>query len=193
MSQWRSTPTRRAVWVAVLILTLVALVSFTSYSEPNGLQQAWTRAREAGSYRFTADVEQTLVPRALPSMVGQRDERVDMRLEGEVTLPNYGVLRLRFEGAAGTDQQPLTIVQEAGQSYLLRDGERVPLDNPAALAAPAADYMGYLAGAENIQELTDAGDGLTRYSFDVNGFRFAEYVRQQWSAQRRSGDAAPLL
>ena len=189
-----SKPPRAAV-LAILVLTTALLLSLSVRSEtPNGLQQAWTRAREAGSYRFTADVEQTLLPRPIPSMVGQSDQRVDLRIEGQVTLPDYGELRLRFEGASSTDanSQPLTIVQEAGQTYLLRDGERVPLDNPAALAAPAADYMGYLAGAENVRQLPDAGDGLTRYAFDVNGSRFAEYVRQQWEAQRRSSDAAPL-
>jgi uncharacterized repeat protein (TIGR01451 family) len=192
MSHSRPTSTRRAFSAIFLILILVAFLSFTSSSEPNGLQQAWARAREAGSYRFTADVEQTLIPRASTTTIGQRDQRVDMRLDGEVTLPDYGVLRLRFEGAAGTLQEPLTIVQEAGQSYLLREGERVPLDNPAALAAPAADYLGYLAGAENVQQLPDAGDGLTRYSYDLNGYRFAEHVRRQWAAQRRSSDAQPL-
>lgn len=77
-------------------------------SPESELQAAWERARQAGAYSFTADAEQTLIPRPIPGMIGQTDQRVDLRLEGEVTLPDHAHLQLRFEGA-GLNQQPLEL------------------------------------------------------------------------------------
>ena len=74
----------------------------TSAVQPAPLEEAWERARDVGAYRFTADAEQTLIPRPLPSMIGQTDERVDLRIEGEVALPDHARLQLRFEGDSST-------------------------------------------------------------------------------------------
>ena len=65
------------------------------------LRAAWERAQEAGAYRFTADAEQTLTPRPLPSMTERMDERVDMRIEGEVISPDRARQQLHSRGGAG--------------------------------------------------------------------------------------------
>lgn len=179
--------------LCALVLALVVYPAITS-AQPNGLQAAWERARDVGAYSFTADVEQTLIPRPLPSMIGQTDQRVDMRMEGEVALPDYAHLQLRFEGS-GLDVPPLELIQDGAETYLLKDGEKIPVENPAGLASPTGDYLGYLAAAENVQqlpspasppELGGQGGGLTRYTYDINGPRFAEYVRDQMAEQLSS-------
>ncbi len=173
--------------LCALTLALVVYPAITS-AQPNGLQAAWERAREAGAYDFIADIEQTLIPRPLPSMIGQTDQRVDMRIEGEVASPDYARLQLRFEGG-GLDAPPLELIQDGAETYLLKDGEHIPVENPAGLSSPTADYLGYLAAAENIQSLPSpeiGGGAGGRYAYDINGHRFAEYVRDQMEEQLSS-------
>jgi hypothetical protein len=125
--------------LCALTLALVVYPAITS-AQPNGLQAAWERAREVGAYDFTADVEQTLIPRPLPSMIGQTDERVDLRIEGEVASPDYASLQLRLEGA-GLNVPPLGLIQDGVETFLLKDGEKIPVENPAGLASPTGDYL----------------------------------------------------
>ena len=138
------------VALCALTLLLVAYPTATTSAEQNSLQAAWERAREAGAYDFIADIEQTLIPRPLPSMIGQTDQRVDMRIKGEAALPNYARLQLRFEGG-GLDAPPLELIQDGAKTYLLKDGEKIPVENPAGLSSPTTDYLGYSAAAENLQ------------------------------------------
>jgi hypothetical protein len=147
----------KVLFIALSLLALTLLVHplVTTSAEQGGLQAAWQRAQQAGSYRFTADAEQTLIPRPIPSMIGQTDERVDLRIEGDVTLPDHARLQLRFEGA-GLNTSPLELIQDGTETYLLKDGEKMPVNNPAALSSPTADYLGYLAAAENVR-LSDQG------------------------------------
>jgi hypothetical protein len=138
------------VALGLLALTLLIRPLVTTSAEQDALQSAWERVQDVGAYDFTADVEQTLIPRPLPSMIGQTDERVDIRVEGEVTLPDYARLQLRFEGG-GLDAPSLGLIQDGTETYLLKDGEQIPVENPAALPSPTADYLGYLAAAENVK------------------------------------------
>ena len=145
-------PNPLLVVLCVLTLALLVYPAVTSAVQPAPLEEAWERARDVGAYDFIADVEQTLIPRPLPSMIGQTDQRVDMRIEGEVASPDYARLQLRFEGG-GLDVPPLELIQDGAETYLLKDGEKIPVENPAGLSSPTADYLGYLAAAENIQSL----------------------------------------
>ena len=145
------------------------------------IRSAWERTQAAGSYRFTADAEQTLIPRPIPGMIGQSDQRVRSQISGEITLPDKADLTIRFEGA-GLDGLGMEIVQEGMESYVVRNGEKTLVDNPAGLAAPTTDYLGYLAAAKKVQRLSDDGEngeGGSHYSYDIDGQRFAEYVRDQ--------------
>ena len=146
--------------LCLFTLALLAYPTVVTSAERNGIEAAWERAREAGAYRFTTDVEQTLIPRPLPSMIGQTDERVDMRIEGEVALPDYARLELYLEGA-GLDVPPLGLIQDGTETFLLKDGEKVPVENPAGLSSPTADYLGYLAAAENVRECESASQRVS--------------------------------
>ena len=95
--------------VAVLCLLTLALLVYptvTSTAQCGGPEAAWKRAREASAYHFTTDVEQTLIPRPLPSMIGQTDERVDMRIEGKVTLPDQARMEFRSVIPSTPTQSP---------------------------------------------------------------------------------------
>jgi hypothetical protein len=117
-------------------------------------------------------------------MIGQSDQRVNTRIEGEITLPDQAHLTLRFEGA-GLNAQPLEIIQDGVESYLVQNGEKTLVDNPAGLTAPTVDYLGYLVAAENVQQVSDEGDegeSGGHYSYDIDGRHFAAYVRDQLAA-----------
>ncbi len=158
------------------------------------LADAYQRVLDAGAYDFTAESEQTLLPRPLPEMIGQTDQRLDMHLEGEVTLPDKALLRLSVDGL-GLDPTPISVLQEGGNSYYLQDGEKIPFDNPLGIASPGGDYLSYLAAAENVLpcETDDApfDTAVSCYTYDINGQRYAEHVRDQLQAQLASGPQAP--
>jgi len=200
---------------SLLFLSLLIRPLITFAHGGGVLEQAQQRAIDVGAYDFVAEAEQTLIPRPLPSMIGRTDEQVDMYISGQVTLPDQASLQLRLEGG-GLDDTPVALVQEGSETYLLKDGEKTPVQNPAGLIAPAGDYLSYLAAAENVQpcpssppELggTEGGlasppelggtaevlakGGLACYAYDVNGYRFAEHVRQHTQAELERAELPP--
>ena len=149
----------RLVIIALLLLAPISART-APLADSDPLQDAWERAREASSYKFTTDVEQNLIPRPIPEMIGQTDERVDMRIEGQVTLPDQVRMEIRFEGG-GLDVPPLALVRDGPETYLLKEGERVPVENPVGLASPTSDYLSYLAAAENVRECESANQRVS--------------------------------
>ncbi|MCP4360538.1 MAG: hypothetical protein GY796_21225, partial [Chloroflexi bacterium] len=170
------------------IITCLFIASFshspiqTTYAQSASIDELRARVTEIGAYQFTADVEQTLIPRPVPSMIGKTNERLDMRIDGDVTLPDEAYLQIRLEGA-GLNVPPLGIEQNGSDAFLLKDGERIQVENPAGLASPTADYLSYLAAAENLQQINPetvpAPEGFTRYVFDINGRQYAAYLQKQ--------------
>ncbi|MCW5854034.1 MAG: hypothetical protein KIT87_28460, partial [Anaerolineae bacterium] len=168
------------------------------------VRAAWDRVRQSGSYRVGADIEQIANPRPLPQTVGQQGQRVDMRAEGLVRLPDQSQLELRVLPGAAQASGPLSL-SNASKSLaavtLLRQGNRTFIqangklemagDSPTSLAAPGGDFLGFLAGAENVERLAPTSVGgvqYERYRFTLNGPRLATYMREQTEAQmRRSG------
>ncbi|MCA9931324.1 MAG: hypothetical protein KC419_22720, partial [Anaerolineales bacterium] len=160
------------------------------------LAEAYQHAIDAESYEFSAISEQTLIPRARPDMIGQTQQQVDMHVSGEVTLPDYSLLSVSLDGP-GLDPTPVAIVQEGLKSYLLREGEKVPVENPAGLTSPTGDYLSYLAAAVNVQpcELVAAPfeTAVSCYTYDIDGPVYADHVQTQLEAQMaRTPGAAPL-
>lgn len=156
---------------------------------PISLEEVYQRVLTAGAYEFTADSEQTLLPRPLPDMIGQTDQRVDMYVSGEVTLPDFSRFSVSLDGI-GLDPTPVAVVQEGANSYLLHEGEKIPLNNPVGLASPTGDFVSYLAAAENVAACETIGAPFANvaacYTFDLDGPRFAEHVRDLMQQQVNS-------
>src|SRR5690606_13826092 len=51
--------------------------------QPNGLEVAWQRAREAGRYEFSTDIVQVTIPPATVGNVGREAEKSELRIEGQ--------------------------------------------------------------------------------------------------------------
>jgi hypothetical protein len=158
------------------------------------LTQVWQRAQAAGSYRFEADIKQTLRPRPVTGMAGRSSEHVDMQVLGSVREPDGAQLVLRMKDP-DADGGPLQIVQTGGQTLLLADGHYVPIAGTNDTTPLLTEYLGYLAVAENVRRLppvTENGETFTRFTFDVDGNKLAAYLRQQLQAGLPEGELAAV-
>ncbi|MBL7183540.1 MAG: hypothetical protein ISS50_03715 [Anaerolineae bacterium] len=193
MSHKRSNKLLSFALLGALLLTFLVYHSSTLAQGGNALEQARHRAQEAGSYGFTADAEQVLIPRPVPEMIGKGDQRVDWRITGEVELPSRAYTHLQIEGTP----KSVTLIQDEGNTFLIQGDKLTVVSNPAELAAPGSDFLGYLAAAQNVQELepvSAGGERFTRYRFELNGERFAQYVRAEMERQlRQQGELPPSV
>lgn len=155
------------------------------------LEDVYQNVLDAGAYEFTAESEQTLLPRPQPNMIGRTDQRVDMHVEGEVTLPDFSLLSLSLDGA-GLDPTPISVLQEGTESYLLREGEKIPFENPAGLTSPTGDYLNYLAAAENVSpcdsEDVPFAEAAACYTYESGG-SLGHHVLGPAAAAGRISDA----
>ncbi len=187
------------LWVELLVLGGLAWWGLVQYwpaapaSTINPLQEAWAQSQAVGKYKFNAEAEQLMLPRPIPLMIGQTDQHVTMRLEGEVVAPAETQFTLSMKGK-GLDPTPIAIVQNGAESYMLRNGEKIPLENPAGLLTPTGDSISYLAAAQNIEPcgaevIAPPGAGAC-YAFKVDGPSFAQHVLEQMQAQLEANPAA---
>jgi hypothetical protein len=144
--------------------------------EADPIDEVQAQIGAAGAYGFTANIEQLIIPRAIAANIGKTEERVDLEVTGQVHLPDYALLTLRFETGSGAP--PMTLEQAGTKTYLLKDGERQPIENPLGAAMPTADFLGYLEAADNVRLKADASHpDYTIYEYEINGRRYADYVR----------------
>ncbi|MBN1318716.1 MAG: hypothetical protein JXA42_24760 [Anaerolineales bacterium] len=69
-----------------LVILLVLLITPIIHARAERLPQlndVRDRAIQAGAYHFIAGIEQAMIPRPVPSMIGQTDQWVDIRIKGD--------------------------------------------------------------------------------------------------------------
>ncbi|MFZ0546705.1 MAG: hypothetical protein WAM60_14760 [Candidatus Promineifilaceae bacterium] len=165
--------------IVLLVVIVIALMTATFTAEAgqgrpdDPITPVIEQVEQSGQYGFTAQVEQTLIPRPIAGNIGRNEERVDMVLTGDVELPDYALIDLRFEGDEGGSV--LTIEQDGADVYLIQGGERTQIENP--LSETTTDFVGYLRAADNVR-VTENPDQpqLTIYQFDIDGEKYADYV-----------------
>lgn len=173
---------KKMFFVVLVLAALLSGTATTQASERGPFDTLLTRVEDIGAYTFTAAVEQTLIPRAIPANIGKSAERVDSQVRGEVTLPDQAKLTLRFE--SGTGLPVLILEQDGADTYLIQNGERTQIQNPLSGIAPAGDFASYLRAATNVQIKTDdAHPQFTIYTFDIDGMAYAAYVRDMLEQQ----------
>ena len=79
----------RFISTAIAIISFLLSPALITKAQTSVLDQVRARVVETGEYRYTADVEQTLIPRAVPAMIGETDQRVDLRIDGDVLLHGW--------------------------------------------------------------------------------------------------------
>ncbi|MCO5207949.1 MAG: hypothetical protein M9928_23355 [Anaerolineae bacterium] len=176
--------TRRIILIAMLcliaLLTIAVNLPAQANEAPDVLDPIIEQIEASGHYRFSAQVEQTLIPRPVPANIGTTEQRIDMQLNGEVTLPDSAVLEVQFEANAETP--PIRIEQVGADTYLLHNGERTQIENP--LSDTTTDFVGYLHAADNIQVVANPEQPhLTTYTFEIDGHKFADYLLDKLRSQ----------
>ncbi|MDP8231075.1 MAG: hypothetical protein P9L91_00235, partial [Candidatus Zophobacter franzmannii] len=155
------------------------------------LEQAWRRALEAGSYRFLSTTDQTMIPRAVPEMIGQGDVHLTLENDGVVLLPDQAYIELHVAGMGR--EKSATLLRDGGRSFMLQNGELKPVDDTLSLSSATTDALGYLAAAEQVTRLgpPEGHSELTRYGFQLSGERFEAYVRRMSEEMLASDPGAP--
>lgn len=160
-------------------------------------QNAWNNARAAGGYAFRSDIVESDVPRAELGNIGRSSVEHAYHIEGVTQLD---AKRLEFSlwddgGSVALRESAAQFRLENGRAFGRR-GEQAwqAIGNFTEGIAPEGDFMAFLAGAQNVQNVgheTRDDVTFTRYTFDLNGAGFAEYVRAQTQARLQQQGALP--
>ncbi|HNT76588.1 MAG TPA: hypothetical protein PKH77_16370, partial [Anaerolineae bacterium] len=173
--------------LSLLLLVLTpALPSTAALSAEGVVRRAWQRVQRLGVYDFATELTQTQQPGPALANVGRSSSTQTVYMEGHTDQPAQLMEMSLWQNGGNTltGRDGLEIRIADGKAYGRAIGEeswREVSDFTDAFA-PGEDPLGYLAGAENIREVgqeTREGLTFTRYAFDLNGPRFAAYMRDQ--------------
>ena len=182
--------------VLVLLVVLAGtslVVSANTVSDAESLQAVWDRARQSGTYQFSADFTQTNTPLPTVLNAGRQPKETRVYMEGQTDL-GAEFLEMTLWSQGGSVMTPDTGAQfklEGGQAYTRQGGQTwQQVDDFSGAFAPGGDFMTYLVAADNVvrhkPEHRDTPLGaikITKYTFDINGHRYAEYIRKQLTEQ----------
>ncbi|MDY7076379.1 MAG: LamG-like jellyroll fold domain-containing protein [Chloroflexota bacterium] len=180
----------------------IATTSAQQRDDIAAVTEAWERARATGSYRYTADLVQTTIPKPIITNVGQTSHQSKVHLEGESNLPDRTMhMRLWANGGSVDDAATSAEIRIEDDRAYARQGtsEWEEIDNFANLFAPEGDFMAFLSAAKDItkmgaEEQRSRGAGgisplplhpsapslsFTRYTFRIDGLSYARYLREQ--------------
>ena len=181
---------RRFIPVVVLCALILVLLSpsLASALRPGDLdvvKAAWTRARQAGAYHFSADIQQLIVPEATVTNVGRTSKQDSMHLDGQVDLPDQQLhLTLWSQGGSVLNASSGVEVQVNGDRALARQGTQdwQEINNFTGAFAPQGDFMAFLVAAKNVKRESadsDLAPHVSCFTFEVSGPSYAAYVRDQ--------------
>ncbi|MCP4542733.1 MAG: hypothetical protein GY832_36890 [Chloroflexi bacterium] len=186
---------------AVLCLLTLALYAYPTATisaqerdDVAAITEAWERARATGSYRYTADLVQTTIPKPLVTNVGQTSHRNEVHLEGESDLSDHTMhMRLWANGGNVDDAATGAEIRIEGDRAYARQGtdEWEEIDNFTGLFAPEGDFMAFLSAAKDITnhgtetrqipslQSPNSFVSFSRYTFRIDGLSYARYLREQ--------------
>lgn len=166
-----------------LFLVLPDIAAALPAGDPIGA--AWERARAAGTYRFTADIVQTSAPEASVASIGQQGKQERLRMEGRTDLP-HGTMAFTLWSGGGSAADPASGIEvkvEDERAFMRQAGQPwQEMGDFRGTLAPGGDFLAFLAAARDVTfQGRESRDGLalTRYSFVLDGPRFAEAMRLQ--------------
>jgi hypothetical protein len=186
-----------------ILLAVLCLLTLTLYAYPvvttsaqertdtDAVIEAWERARDAGSYRYTADVVQTTIPQPTITNVGRASRREELRIEGDTSLPDRTMhMRLWSQGGSVTKAESGVEVRVQDDRAFARKGagEWEEVNDFTGLFAPQGDFMAFLSAAKDVTNQGTETRGtefgirntqFTRYTFRVDGLSYARYIRGQ--------------
>ncbi|MFN8482271.1 MAG: hypothetical protein U0768_04305 [Anaerolineae bacterium] len=176
-------------FVPTLLVVLAAGYTLTRAAPApptDAIADALRQARAAASYHVTADAQQTLIPRAVPVNAGRSDEKVALRVEGDVARPEGAASDVPADArlSLGTDKKgaAVQLLLVNGNAYVGYGGKWQKVDDPLGATAPQGDYLGYLAAVADVAQagsVQTAAGSMARYTFRFDGPRYADYQLQR--------------
>lgn len=159
------------------------------------LTQATDRLRSATAFRMLSTVDQTLVPRAVPGMIGQQEQTLTIAIDGEVSGPNQSRTTLTVDpgNISGLrNLKPVTLIRDGSAVYAEKDGQRIPYQGDSVTFAPIDNGTDYLAAASNphaLESRTLNGVTYQRIGFDLTGADLAQALQRSAQRSNPNGNA----
>ncbi|MFN8475368.1 MAG: hypothetical protein U0822_24505 [Anaerolineae bacterium] len=175
--------------VPTLLVVLTAGYTLTRAAPaPAGdaIAEALRLARAAPSYHVTAESQQTIIPRAVPANIGRTDEKTTLRVDGDIVRPEGAAKDTQADArlTLGADKKGASVqlLVVNGKAYVGYGGKWKAIDDPLGATAPQGDYLGYLAAVVDVADagsVQTAAGTMQRYTFRLDGPRYADYQREQ--------------
>ncbi len=187
----KSLTTVLCLFILIFHLYPIAMTSAQERDAQDAVTTAWSRARDAGAYRYTADIVQTTTPKATVTNVGRKSTQSKVHLEGESdVLAQSMTMDLWVDSGHVQDKATAIQIRIENDRALARQGtdEWREIDNFTGLFAPQGDFMAFLAAAKDIAsqgtETRQVANlqtvvRFTRYTFRVDGLSYARYLREK--------------
>ncbi|MCA9875491.1 MAG: hypothetical protein KC441_17595, partial [Anaerolineales bacterium] len=199
----RRLPAASLVLLIGFCLFLTVLPRMVRAEEPaaEDLRAIWARVQQAGSYEFSADMTQTTQAPPASIKIGPSSQKTRMHMEGETDLTT-GFLNMTLWNRGGSIALPETGLQIKimdGVAEARRGAGRwQEIDDFSNTMAPGGDFLGILSAMDNVvryapetKETLLGEQTITRFTFDVNGRRYAEYIRSLLTKQMSSRGELP--
>jgi hypothetical protein len=197
----------------LLLIGWPRLVEAMPLTAQHHLENAWRIAADMGRFEYDTSVVQTIRPTARLENAGRQPTTQHLTAEGMVDRPNKTMQMRLWSSGVGRDGIELKVVngQAFGRTDSSTDWQEIP--NPTDIFAPGGDPLGFLVAAQNVRDLGfgvrgsgEKGvtldneipnsqalipDSYKRYAFEINGPRYAAYVRNQLEATLRAQGELP--
>jgi len=166
-------------------------------SEATALRGVWQRVRAAGGYRFSADVVQRA---EADGPGGARPERLYLEGAADLVGESFQLRLWRGGGSAAAPETALQLEVDGDQARARQGlGPWQPMGDAGEAFAPGGDFLAYLAAARDVRRhaeearTTPLGTrAFTRYTFQVDGPRYARFMRQRLTERlARRGELPP--
>jgi hypothetical protein len=194
------------LWVFALVAgyffsDINAPLSANIFSSPEerAVKAAWSRAEYSGVFDYTSDIVQTSKPRPSMANVGKSSREDTLHIEGRTNRFDQTMqIKLWTQGGSVANSADAIEIEVHGDQVRgRRAGEAwQPMENFTGTFAPGGDVLGYLAGATHFRTIDPTRDGgetggVQRYGFQLDGPRFASYLRDHFERTLREQGKLP--
>ena len=143
-------------------------------------------AREQDGYHVVTDIEQTVIPKAMPTSLGKGGQTNAMRVLGDVSigtrLDGGDDTRAHLQFYAAPGESPIEMLMAGDKVYVGYQGQWKQAQDPLGGLVPGGDYLSFLDAVRDVVELEPAttATGVYRhFSFTIDSELYAEYQRQR--------------
>lgn len=170
-------------------------------NDKQAIDQAWELAQASGIYHYRSLVAQTHFPAPSVTNAGRQPTETAFGVEGWVDLPAETLEMTLWRDGSFDPARGVAMRIEGDSAYgRVGAGEWEEVQDVSEVFAPGGDPLGFLAGVQNVvlagEEERDLGQGdltlrYTRYTFEVDGEAFGNYMRERVAEQMRAKGELP--